>query len=110
MRAGYGTVKRESPVSGVLHLLMSKDAETWQACRACCCGEDTVVLLDSAVMGLTDKFTELADEFPCAVIASEPDARARGLLKQGGNDAITVVADADIVELLETHQQCLSWR
>ena len=100
----------ESQSSGVLHLLMSTDTQAWQACLACCAGGDTVVLLDAAVMGLTGKFTESSNVFPCAVAISEPDALARGLHKHAGSDAIAMVSDSDVVELLETHKQCLSWR
>ena len=96
--------------AGVLHLLLNLEQETWKACSACCTPRDTVLLIDQGVMGLACSGAIPQTLFPCRVAASSVDASARGLPIGQTGLGIEFVDDSEVIELIEAHAQCLSWR
>jgi sulfur relay protein TusB/DsrH len=102
------SANRES--AGVLHLLMSTRESALEACRSCCQGDDTVVLLDAGAMVSGYEAASAIADFPCKVAVSAPDALARGLAEQVVELGLERIGDADLVRLIEAHQHCLSWR
>lgn len=99
--------------TGITHLLLGADRDTWQACRTSCQAQDVVVVLDAGVMALADR--SAVEGFPCPVWVSEPDLLARGLPVPsigGSQDAgiAGLADDARVIELLASHRQSLSWR
>ena len=99
--------------TGITHLLLGADRETWQACRASCQAQDVVVVLDAGVMALADPAG--VEGFPCPVWVSEPDLLARALPvpSMGGSQDAGIAGladDARVIELLASHRQSLSWR
>lgn len=95
---------------GVLHLLLTAEAEAWRECRSCCRPDDTVVLLDAAVLSLGQEATSQMRRFSCRVAVSLPDAHARGMPDRTMPEGADLVSDAQLVELIAGHRLCLTWR
>lgn len=89
---------------------MSADRGPWWDCVRCCKADDTVVLLDAAVMRLTAESEQSLSEFPCLIVASGPDAEARIGPVIRDQNGIRLISDGDLIRLMKAHPHCLSWR
>ncbi len=85
-----------------LHLVARPEALT--ACLSVAAEDDAVLLLQDGVYG---GMPVMAPER--ALLALEPDVRARGLTGRLSAD-VAVVTDAGLVALVETHQPVVTWR
>lgn len=93
---------------GILHLVLSDDAGAWQACRACCSAEDTVLLMDAGVMLLAAAAP--VSGLPCRLAVAAVDAEARGLTEDASGTNPAFITDAGALDLITAHRHCLSWR
>lgn len=96
--------------AGILHLLLSANEAAWVDCFHACSKADSVVALDAAVMRLANGDVTERFPFPCRLSAAGPDARARGLTAVLERLEIPTVTDAGLIDLIDAHRACLSWR
>ena len=93
---------------GCLHLVLRPQAALLENCLAFCAENDTVVLMDAAVM-LIGGVTPLL-EFPVELCCLEADVRARGLEMLVPAAPWIVISDHGLVDRVVRHKHCLSWK
>ena len=110
MQAGRVNMSMSFENNGVLHILLSAEQRSWQDCLRSCKAADSVVLLDTAVMGLTRPDGGLLDGLPCPLFASDLDVDARIGTANRIHEKADRISDDDLIVLLEKYPRCLSWR
>jgi len=93
-----------------LHLLLSNDPEALAQCKAACKLEDTIVLADRATICLIEPGLLNADLSSTRIYCLKADLQAQGLAEKNLVADVTIINDADLIDLLYQHQHCLSWK
>jgi sulfur relay protein TusB/DsrH len=93
-----------------LHLLLSKEPASLVQCKAACHHNDSIVLADMAVQFLLE--AEVLNEgfASSRICCLEADLKAQGLSETHHASDVTVITDADLIDMLYQHQHCLSWK
>lgn len=94
----------QSQATGTLHILNKAPGHPrFFACLAALSDQDTLVLIEDAVLALPDTDTAL----PERTVALEPDLDARGLSGAAGTDQ--TISHQQLVQLTEQHPRIISW-
>ena len=93
-----------------LHLLLSNDPASLVQCKAACHHDDSIVLADIAVRWLLEP--ELLNKGLSSrqICCLETDLKAQGLSEIHHASNVTIISDADLIDMLYQHQHCLSWK
>jgi len=93
-----------------LHLVVRSSAEAVEGCRSQLTGDDEMIFLDEGVMHLAEILQEGSGSAPAGSFFSVEDLDARGLLGAARTAGAATVCDSDVVELLQKHDFCLTWK
>ncbi|KPQ30134.1 MAG: protein of unknown function involved in oxidation of intracellular sulfur [Marinobacter excellens HL-55] len=92
------------PDTGTLHILNKAPGHPrFVACLAAMSNQDTLILIENAVLALPDTDTVL----PRQTLALEPDLEARGL--SGTAEPGQQISHQQLVQLTEQHPRIISW-
>jgi len=103
------------PVKTCLHLLVRFSAEGLRDCQARLAKGDSVLLLDDGVMAIANEGREHLQAMETAeqdvsICFSAVDLEARGLSGLARAAGAVVLSDVKIVDLLQSHDFCLTWK
>lgn len=103
------------PVKTCLHLVVRSSAEGLRDCQARFTKGDSVLLLDDGVMAIANEGLEHLQAMETAeqdvsICFSAVDLEARGLSGLAHAASAVVLSDAEIVDLLQAHDFCLTWK
>lgn len=103
------------PVKTCLHLVVRYSAEVLRDCLAQFAEGDAMLLLDDGVMAITNEGLEHLQAIETAeqdvsVCFAAVDLEARGLSGLALAAGAVVLKDEEIVELLQSHDCCLTWK
>jgi sulfur relay protein TusB/DsrH len=93
-----------------LHLVVRSSADALENCQSQFAAEDEIVFLDEGVTHLAHFLRQASGPGPAGSFFSSEDLDARGLLPAAQSADAATVRDPDIVELLQKHDFCLTWK
>jgi sulfur relay protein TusB/DsrH len=103
------------PAKTCLHLVMRSSAEALDSCCSQWGDGDAVLFLDDGVMVIARYEREVLQRlktrsWSSSISFSAVDLEARGLSGLAKAAGATVLTDAEIAGLLQSHDLCLSWK
>lgn len=99
-----------------LHLVVRSSRAALDNCRLHCVKGDVLLFLDDGVMHVTSLPATPGPHAPqegawvADVCFSAVDLEARGLSGLAQATGVVVLPDSDIVELVQSHEICLTWK
>jgi len=99
-----------------LHLVVRSSREALDSCLSQCVKGDVLLFLDDGVMNVTRLPATPGPHAPqdgdwvADVCFSAVDLEARGLSGLAQATGVIALPDSDIVELLQSHEFCLTWK
>lgn len=101
--------ERTPQATGVLHLLLTADADAWRDCARLATGRDAVIVLGEAVSALSNPSCPEQADWSCEVAVASADAEALGYTSALTASGYSAVSDRQIVAMSEQFGHSLSW-